>query len=74
MRVYHDGISDEPRVPTNGKIQYPAHREADVVLRDGSTIHVRPVRSDDEEALFDFLRGLSENSRAMRFFAGSKQI
>ena len=52
-----------------GKVQYPAHREADVVLRDGSTIHIRPVRSDDEEALFDFLRGLSETSRAMRFFA-----
>ena len=53
----------------DGKVQYPAHREADVMLRDGSTIHVRPVRADDEERLFDLLRGLSEGSRAMRFFA-----
>src|SRR5271154_6957168 len=61
----------EARVMAIGDIEYPAHREADVVLRDGSTIHVRPVRSGDEPALFDFLRGLSENSRAMRFFAVS---
>ncbi len=52
-----------------GNAQYPAHREADVLLRDGSTIHVRPVRAEDEEGLFDLLRGLSEGSRAMRFFA-----
>ena len=24
---------------------YPADREAEVVLRDGSTVHVRPVRA-----------------------------
>lgn len=47
---------------------YPAHREADVVLRDGSTIHVRPVRADDEAALARFLDGLSEQSRWLRFF------
>ena len=26
---------------------YPTHREADVVLRDGSVVHVRPVRATD---------------------------
>ena len=30
---------------------YPAHREADVVLHDGSTVSLRPVRPDDEERL-----------------------
>jgi acetyl coenzyme A synthetase (ADP forming)-like protein len=48
---------------------YPAHRATDVVLRDGSTVHVRPIRPDDEERLATFLRGLSEESRAMRFFS-----
>jgi acetyl coenzyme A synthetase (ADP forming)-like protein len=48
---------------------YPAHREADVVLRDGSTAHVRPVRADDEPRLLTFLEGLSEESRTLRFFS-----
>lgn len=38
---------------------YPAHREADVVLRDGSTVHVRPVRPEDEGAILAFYQGLS---------------
>ena len=48
---------------------YPSHREADVVLRDGSTAHVRPVRPDDEPRLLAFLQGLSEESRTLRFFS-----
>ena len=48
---------------------YPAHREADVVLRDGSTVHVRPVRPDDREALKRFLERLSPDSRSLRFFS-----
>ncbi len=42
-------------------------REVDVVLRDGSTVRLRPVRPDDEERLLAFLRGLSEESRALRY-------
>ena len=48
-----------------------AAREADIVLRDGSTLHVRPVRSDDELPLRAFFRGLSDESRWFRFFGGS---
>jgi acetyl coenzyme A synthetase (ADP forming)-like protein len=48
---------------------YPAHREADVALRDGSTVHVRPARPDDREALLAFLRELSAESRRLRFFS-----
>jgi acetyl coenzyme A synthetase (ADP forming)-like protein len=48
---------------------YPAHRESDVVLKDGSTVHVRPVRHADAAGLLEFLQRLSENSRALRFFA-----
>ena len=39
---------------------YPAYREADVVLRDGSTVHVRPIRPDDEQRLLTFFRTLSK--------------
>jgi acetyl coenzyme A synthetase (ADP forming)-like protein len=48
---------------------YPGERAVDVVLRDGSTTHVRPVRTDDAPALELFLRGLSADSRAFRFFS-----
>jgi acetyl coenzyme A synthetase (ADP forming)-like protein len=47
-----------------------AAREADIVLRDGSTLHVRPVRAEDERALRTFLGALSEDSRWFRFFGG----
>jgi acetyl coenzyme A synthetase (ADP forming)-like protein len=50
---------------------YPEHLEADVVLRDGSTVSVRPVRPEDEEALRGFLDSLSVNSRWLRFFGGA---
>ncbi|HEX9313034.1 MAG TPA: GNAT family N-acetyltransferase, partial [Actinomycetota bacterium] len=49
---------------------YPEHRVADVVLRDGSTVRVRPVRRDDEDAVRAFLESLSLRSRYFRFFSG----
>ncbi len=48
---------------------YPAHREATVVLRDGSTVTVRPIKADDEAELAAFYAGLSMESRVLRFFA-----
>jgi acetate---CoA ligase (ADP-forming) len=48
---------------------YPAHREATVVLRDGSTLAVRPIRPDDETDLARFFTGLSLESLVFRFFA-----
>jgi acetyl coenzyme A synthetase (ADP forming)-like protein len=53
---------------------YPTHREADVALRDGSTVHVRPVRLADRDAVRAFLGELSEDSRYFRFFSGSVNL
>jgi acetyl coenzyme A synthetase (ADP forming)-like protein len=50
-------------------VPYPASRETDVVLRDGSTLHVRPIRPDDEAGLLAFYAALSEDARVMRFFS-----
>jgi hypothetical protein len=50
---------------------YPAHREADVVLHDGSTVSLRPVRPDDEELLAALFAGLDPTSQAFRFFSGA---
>jgi hypothetical protein len=51
-------------------MEYPRHREADVVLRDGSTVHVRPSRPDDAPAVRELLTGLSQESIWLRFFSG----
>jgi len=49
---------------------YPQHREADVALRDGSTVHVRPARAEDALAVRAFFEHLSPESTALRFFSG----
>ncbi|MCT9009332.1 bifunctional acetate--CoA ligase family protein/GNAT family N-acetyltransferase [Streptomyces rhizosphaerihabitans] len=49
--------------------EYPAHWEADVVLRDGGTARVRPITVDDAERLVSFYEQVSEESKYYRFFA-----
>lgn len=48
---------------------YPQHWEADVLLRDGRPCHLRPIRSEDAEALREFHSQLSEETIYFRFFA-----
>ncbi|MFI7468092.1 GNAT family N-acetyltransferase [Nonomuraea sp. NPDC049646] len=48
--------------------QYPAHWEADVVLADGGTAHVRPIRPADADRLRAFYSRLSAESIYFRFF------
>ena len=50
-------------------LPYPAHREADVVLRDGGTAVLRPIRPDDAERLIAFYSRVSDESKYFRFFA-----
>ncbi|MDF5755401.1 bifunctional GNAT family N-acetyltransferase/acetate--CoA ligase family protein [Spongiactinospora sp. TRM90649] len=47
---------------------YPAHWEADVVLADGGTAHVRPIRPADADRLLAFYSRLSEETIYFRFF------
>ena len=39
----------------------------DVILRDGTTLRLRPPRAEDEKALLEFFGGLSEQSLYYRF-------
>ncbi len=48
---------------------YPADREADIVLSDGGTALLRPIRPDDGPLLVDFYSKVSEESKYFRFFA-----
>src|SRR6266511_4330912 len=49
-------------------IAYPAHLESDVVLRNGRTLRIRPVRPDDAEGLKRMFGNLSRESLYSRFF------
>ncbi len=48
---------------------YPRHWEADVLLRDGHTAHLRPISGDDARGLVEFYSQVSAESKYMRFFA-----
>jgi len=53
---------------------YPARWEADVVLRDGSVAHVRPIMPADADRLRRFHAGQSAESIYLRFFAPLKVL
>lgn len=46
----------------------PRHWEADVLLRDGRTAHIRPIGPDDAQLLVDFYARVSDESKYYRFF------
>jgi acyl-CoA synthetase (NDP forming)/RimJ/RimL family protein N-acetyltransferase len=48
---------------------YLARWEADVLLRDGRTAHLRPISSADSELLVEFYAKVSDQSKYYRFFA-----
>src|SRR3954468_23247772 len=48
---------------------YPARYESDTLLRDGSTLRLRPIRPDDVAALIEFHKRLSPRSVYFRFFS-----
>jgi hypothetical protein len=45
----------------------PLPSVADVILRDGGTLRLRPPGNEDADALLDFFSGLSERSFYLRF-------
>jgi acyl-CoA synthetase (NDP forming)/RimJ/RimL family protein N-acetyltransferase len=53
---------------------YPEHWEADVLLRDGTTAHLRPIRPADAEDLQRFHLAQSPESVYLRFFAPMPQL
>ncbi|WP_330261643.1 bifunctional acetate--CoA ligase family protein/GNAT family N-acetyltransferase [Streptomyces sp. NBC_00539] len=54
---------------TESDLSYPAHWEADVVLRDGGTARIRPITTDDAGRLVSFYEQVSDESKYYRFFA-----
>src|SRR5919112_1845428 len=54
--------------------EYPEYWEADVVLRDGGTAHLRPIHPADADAVQTFHTRQSQNSIYMRFFAFKERL
>ncbi|MFJ5547324.1 GNAT family N-acetyltransferase [Streptomyces sp. NPDC093225] len=54
---------------TSSDASYPAHWEADVVLRDGGTARIRPITTEDAGRLVSFYEQVSDESKYYRFFA-----
>jgi len=48
---------------------FPEHLVSDVVLKDGSTVRIRPARPGDEILVEDYLIGLSPETRRLRFWS-----
>ena len=61
-------------VPHPEPAPYPEGWEADVVLRDGETTHIRPITPADAPALQAFHVAQSERSTYMRFFAALERL
>jgi acyl-CoA synthetase (NDP forming)/GNAT superfamily N-acetyltransferase len=55
-------------VPDDLPDGYPADYEADVLLSDGGTVHVRPIRGDDAERIAALHHRLSAETVYLRFF------
>ncbi|MFD5826845.1 GNAT family N-acetyltransferase [Lentzea sp. NPDC060358] len=53
---------------------FPRRWEADVVLSDGGTVHLRPITPDDADKLREFHGRLSERTRYFRYFGPYPRI
>ncbi|MEV7623025.1 GNAT family N-acetyltransferase [Actinoplanes sp. NPDC089786] len=47
---------------------------SDVLLSDGSTVHLRPIRKEDAPAIVDFHGRMSERTRYLRYFSPYPRI
>ena len=68
-----------PQEPTAGRhrrdpYDYPRHWEADVLLADGGTVHLRPIVPSDADRLVAFHTKLSERTRYLRYFGAYPRI
>lgn len=64
-----DAAADEVRTT-----RPPRHWEADVLLRDGRTAHIRPIQPDDRDLLVEFYSRVSDQSKYYRFFSPMPEL
>src|SRR6185437_3427127 len=59
----------DPQDVTLSPGKYPSDLEVEVATRDGSLVHIRPVRPDDADGVLAFLQALPPEDRYLRFFS-----
>lgn len=64
-----DAAADEVRTT-----RPPRHWEADVLLRDGRTAHIRPIQPEDRDLLVEFYSRVSDQSKYYRFFSPMPEL
>lgn len=64
----HDAVGGCVEQEVRGMADYPAALERDVRTLDGTLVHLRPIRPDDEARLVAFHSRLSSYSVYLRFF------
>ncbi len=65
---------DHVTTPAGTPVAYPAHWEADAVLSDGGTVHLRPITPDDADRLRAFHERLSPETVYNRFFTAVRTL
>lgn len=65
-------MSDMDREPD--PYDYPKHWEADVLLSDGGTVHLRPITPDDAQRIVGLHSRLSDRTRYFRYFGAYPRI
>jgi acetyl coenzyme A synthetase (ADP forming)-like protein len=58
----------------NSEITYPSQYETEVLLKDGSSILLRPIRADDARNWLSFIGRLSPDNKYLRFLHTSKEM
>lgn len=72
MRV-PEGFGEDKHGPRD-PYDYPPRWEADVVLSDGGTVHLRPIVPGDADLLVAFHAKLSDRTRYLRYFGAYPRI
>lgn len=53
---------------------YPSELEREITLKDGSIVHIRPIRAEDATRLQDLYGRLSRHTAYQRFFSTMKRL
>src|SRR5690606_26944045 len=68
-------MTTAPPTPSGRQAGAPApHWERTVILSDGGTVLLRPIRPEDADGLVTFHRGLSEETIYYRFFTAKPEL
>ncbi|MDR3747012.1 MAG: bifunctional acetate--CoA ligase family protein/GNAT family N-acetyltransferase [Acidobacteriota bacterium] len=66
--VVHGPEMKEEDLPEPAIRPYPIHLENEWTMKDGNRVTIRPIRPEDEPALIEFHKKLSERSVYLRYF------